>query len=179
MYEIQTDQLFKSGKPVIRSFQGIDGDSAGDVPYLWDAYKKGLMDELPEGLDMGDFVEVIEVLMEKSQEAWVLEDTVNGSMEPIAVVLCRSDGWLLEPHVQYFDNATPRAIYRTWAAFIKKTKYRKDLGACLVRVNKDHINLANRLERMKLLQYVGKVWGGRPSGDEYLYSVRCKRDRRH
>lgn len=171
----KTDRLFKNGKPVIRDFKFIEGDDAGDVPYIWDAYKKGLVDELPENLEMEDFIEFVELLLERSQEAQIVEDKVNGDMQPVAAVFCRSDGWQLEPHVQYFDNATPKSILRTYAAYLKKTKYRKDIGACLVRVGRDTVNLANRVEKLGLLQYVGKVWGGKPDGDEYLYSVRCKR----
>ena len=63
-------------------------------------------------------------------------------------------------------------------AFLKKTKYRKDIGACLIRVEKKMTNLCNKLEEMKLLEYVGKIWGGSPSGNQYLYSIRCS-GRRH
>ncbi len=172
---MRSEQLFKSGKPVIRDFKFIEGTDAGDVPYLWDAYKKGVFKDVPEDLTMQEFAEYINDLQDYVQEVWMVEDKVGESMQPVAIVICKSDGWLLEPHVQYFDNATPKAIYRTYAAFMKKTKYRKDIGACLVRVEKNSVNLANRIEKMGLLQYVGKIWGGKPSGNEYLYSVRCKR----
>ena len=175
MKAIKKLNLFRNSKPVIRKFKGIEGSNAGDMPYVWDAYKKGAFKDVPEGLEMSDFIDFADELAALIVEAWTVEDYINGELRPVALVLCKGTDWLIEPHVIYYDGATPRSIYRTYVAFLKKTKYRKDIGACLVRVGKETTNLTNRVEKMGLLEFVGKIWNGSPTGNEYLYSVRCGR----
>jgi len=170
----ETHNLFKFSKPVIRPFEA-PGDTAGDMPVVWDAYKKGTFKDMPTDLTMEEFLNFSLEMQREIAEMWIVEDKIGEDVVPIALIVCKNDGWVLEPHVQYFDNATPKTILRSYAGFMKKTKYRKDIGACLVRVEKNTLNLVNRIEKMGLLEYVGKIWGGRPSGNEYLYSVRCGR----
>jgi len=165
--------LFKRDKPVLRRFQPLTAGDAGDLPYLWDAYVKGMLKDSPEDMDMATFVEYIMDAVDQVPETWIVEDYVKGKREPIGVVFCGNDGWMLEPHVVYFDNATPRTILRTYVAFLKHTRWRKDLGACLLRVDSKTQNLAKRMEEMKLIEWVGKIWGGKPDGNWYLYSMRC------
>jgi hypothetical protein len=176
-----TPNLFKKNKPVIRPFEPIHDDTAGDVAYLWDAYKKGWLEHTEEGMNMEQFIKYVDKGLLNVQEAWVVEDYVRDNLVPIGFVIGRNNGWLLEPHVNYFKNASSKNILRTYVAFLKKTKYRKDIGSCLVRVPEASKNLANRVERYGLLEYVGKIWNGSPTGNEYLYTVRCKRqpDRSH
>ena len=166
--------LFKHSKPIIRPFEQV-GETVGDIPYIWDAYQKGLFEDMQTGLTMEEFLDFANDIVGEVEEIWIVEDKINGEMVPIAIVLCRNDGWLLEPHVQYFDNATPRSILRSYVGFMKKTKYRKDIGACLVRGEKKNLTLLNRIEKMGLIEYVGKIWGGSPRGNQYLYSLRCGR----
>ena len=172
---MNTKLLFKHSKPIIRPFKFIKEGDLGDMPYLWDAYKKDLIEDLPKDISMEDFVGAIDEAQDIIQEMWTLEDKVKGTVKPIGVVTCKNDGWQLEPSVQYYDTATPRTVLRSYIAFLKKTKYRKDIGACVVKAEKKGINLANKAQKLGLLEYVGKVWGGRPSGNEYVYSVRCGR----
>ncbi len=168
-------RLFKKNRPVIRPMRWLsEGDSA-DTALIWDCYCRGQLEEIEEGLTMQDFMEATEVLRDYLQEIYIVEDLIGEDYVPIALVLCRNDGWLLEPHVIYFHNATTRHKLRGYTAFLKHTKYRKDLGACLIRVTKDTTPMANKMTGIGLLEYVGKIWGGRPSGNEYLYSVRCQR----
>ena len=166
--------LFKRNKPVLRDYIPLTDKGAGDSPYLWDAYLKGKLNGVDEGMTMAEFAEYLYEVSQAIPEIYMVEDYVGGELQPIAVVLCNNDGWQLEPHVMYFDNATPRTILRSYVAFLKKMKWRKDIGACLIRVEKDTVNLTNKVEKMGLIEWVGKVWGGRPSGNEYLYSMRCQ-----
>ncbi len=164
-------QLFKHNKPIIREF----GFGGSDIPILWDAYKKGQLEEVPEELSMDQFMELCDEIHDHVYETWMIEDIVKGEMIPVAVVFCKSDGWQFEPHVVYFDTATTRIKLRTYVAFLKKTKYRKTIGVCVVKVPKDTLKLTNKVEEMGLLNYVGKIAGGRPNGNDYIYSVRCNR----
>ena len=170
---MKATDLFKKNKPVLRKVQFVTDGNAGDLPYLWDQYKKGLFKDVPDDFSMADFVEYVDVLNDSLREMWILEDYVEEQLTPVALVLCMGNGWTLEPYVFYFKNASPRIVLRTYVGFMKKTKYRKDIGACLVRVDNVARNLANRVERLGLLEYVGKIWGGAPNGNQYLYSVRC------
>jgi len=169
------EQLFKYSKPVIRPFVYASEGVAGDVPLMWDAYKKGLFDDIPEDYSMQQFFELTEAMSEEIFETWVLEDKVRGEVVPVGIVLCKTDGWQLEPHIFYFENTTTKIKLRTFAAFLKKTKYRKDIGACIAKVDKSTVKLTNVIEKMGLLKYVGKIWGGRPDGNDYIYSIRCGR----
>ena len=173
------EKLFAKSKPVLRHFEPMTQESAGDFPYLWDAYQRGLLVELPSDLDIESFTDYMIGLLDQIPEVWVVEDEVQGEIKPIAFVFCSHDGWIMEPHAVYFDYATPRNILRAYVAFLKKTKWRKDTGACLVRVDQKDRKFVNRIEQMKIgLEWVGKIWGGKPTGNEYLYSMRCSA-RRH
>ena len=166
--------LFKHNRPVIRPFEFIKGDNPGDLPYIWDAYKEGLFKEAPENLSIDSFIEYSDAFMVVAQEMYMFEDIVNGVLTPIGICLNKNNGWQIEPHMLWFSAATPRTIYRACVAFLKHTKYRKDIGSCLIRVGKQEKSFISHFEKMGLLEYVGKVWGGTPYGNEYLYSVRCQ-----
>ena len=173
-------QLFKRNKPVIRSFEYPDFEEgkSGDLPILWDAYKRNELPDMPEGIEMDVFVEIAEEMRNQLFEVKVVEDLVGDAYEPVAFVFVKDasgDGWQIEPHVVYLDTANLRHKLRSYVAYLKKTKYRKDIGACVLRVDKETTKLANRAEKYGLLEYVGKIWGGRPDGNDYLYSVRCNR----
>ena len=169
--------LFKRNKPVLRTYVPITDKGAGDAPYLWDAYQKGLIKGTVEGMTMPDFAEYLYEIGQQIPELWIVEDYVKGELKPVAFIYASHDGWLMEPHVIHFDNSTKKIIYRTWVAFLSKMRRNKNTGACLLRLEKDSVNLANHLEKMGLIEWVGKIWGGRPSGNEYLYSMRCQAQR--
>jgi len=171
-------QLFKYSKPVIRKFEypDLEAGKSGDVPLLWDMYKTGQLEDMPDGIDMDTFLEIVKKMEETLFDANVVEDVVKGELQPIALVFVKNvNGWQVEPHVTYLDIATPRVKLRSYVAWMKKTKYRKDIGACLIRADKAATNLVNRVEKYGLVEYVGKIWGGRKDGNDYLYSVRCNR----
>jgi hypothetical protein len=168
-------RLFKKNRPVIRKMGFIDEGNTEDSAFLWDLYCKGIMKDVPSDMNMEEFIELLDIIRDRTDEIYIIEDLIGGVYWPIAFVLARSNGWLLEPHVYYSDLATARHKMRSYVAFLKHTKYRKDLGACLVRVDKETTPLANKMEGIGLLEFVGKIWGGMPSGNEYLYSVRCQR----
>jgi len=167
-------QLFKYSRPIIRPFKLMTLEGPGDVPYLWDIYQKGILTEIPTGMSMEEFAEVSTDIVD-NVDVSTLEDRVDGEFKAIGFMVCRFNGWQIEPHVIFFDNATTRIKLRIWVAIIRKTKYSTKAGSCLIRVENDARKMANRIEKMGLLQYVGRVWGGCPSGNEYLYAMRCAR----
>lgn len=175
MTERLDKRLFKKNRPVIRPLEFYDGENAGDIPLLWDAYQQGILEGLPPGVTMEDFLEYTDEMNIQLPEAYIIEDYVNDELKPLGIVLCKSDGWQLEPHVIFLPGSTARTVLRAFTAFLKKTKYRKDIGACLVRVEKAGTAIANKMEECGLLEYVGKIWGGSPLGNQYLYSIRCQR----
>ena len=172
-------EIFKNDRPIIRSFVYPDGNNPGDLSYLWDCYKNGGMKDLPEDLEIDQFVALAEILQQETFETHMLEDkTSDGEFHPVGVVFVKAidyENWQIEPHVIFFRNATTKIKLRAWIAFIKKTKYRKDIGACVVRVDKQGLEFANKVESVGLLRYVGKIWAGRRDGNDYIYSVRCNR----
>ncbi len=177
-------EIFKKDRPIIRPFIYPDGNNPGDLPYLWDCYRNGGMADLPENLEIAQFVAIAEILEEQTFETYMLEDNLKNpetgeeQYSPVGVIFVKSidfENWQIEPHVFFFRNATPRIKLRSWVAFMKKTKYRKDIGACVVRVNKEARDMANKVEQAGLIRYVGKIWAGRKDGNDYIYSVRCNR----
>jgi len=149
-------------------------EGAGDVAYLWDAYQKGLLHEVPEDMSMEGFVKYSDHLLDQIQKIWIVEDFIKGKMQVVAIIFSSFDGWQLEPHVIFFDIVTTKVMLRVWIGFLKMTKYSDEIGCCLIKVDGSARRVTNRIEKMGLLQWVGKIWQGRPGGNEYLYSMRCR-----
>lgn len=171
------DRLFKSGRPLIRPLQIYDGEKYHkDIGILWVAYSKEPFYSFPEGLSKTEFVEEIKRVSE-IKELLVAEDENSeySNKGPIAIVAVSGNGWKIEPHAIYFKWSTTRNKLRSAVAFFQMVRYKK-IGACVVYSMNDSKNLFDKCMEYGVLHYVGKIVNGDPRGDEYVYSVRGKRN---
>lgn len=165
------DRLFRKDRPFIRPFE------EKDLGILWAAYKRGSF-ELPSGLDQTEFLETIAPYLRQWDSLFLIEDesgayqSRRGAVGLVGVV---TDGWTIEPHVEWFAWASSRNILRAAVAWFQKVRHDKHVGACLVRVKDRNEKFFTRLRKYGVLYYVGKVAGGYEGCDMVLYSVRGKK----
>lgn len=158
-----------------------DGRYAEDMGLLWASYKRGGFPALPKTFDEHIFTDVILNHAKDYDSLWIIEDdskVFKSGRGPVAFVgvKLRDGGWAMEPHVEWFAWASPRAILRGSVAFFQMVRYSKDVGVCVVRSLKKHANLFYRLKDYGVLFYCGKIPKGDFRGDEYIFSVNGKKN---
>lgn len=175
-------RLFKKSRPHLRPAVLMDGDQYGfDMGILWAAYRAGSF-PLSENRDMtsDEFARYIISHALAVNEMIIAEDDCPGFSSgrgPVAVIGVRTDGWAIEPHVDFFAWAKPRTILRVVVAFMQKVRYSKDVGVCVVKSLNETKNLFHHAGRdYGVLRPAGMISGGSPRGDVYLYSARGARD---
>lgn len=157
-----------------------EGRYGYDMGLLWAAYKVGsfpLIDR--QDMNEGEFAEFIVGVARGLSSALMVEDDCSryaSGRGPVAFIGIRSDGWRVEPHVDYFKWAAPRTMLRTTVAFFQMARYSKDVGTCVVNSLKNTENLFNHVIGYGVLYAVGKIPKGSPRGDVYLYSIAGKKD---
>ena len=171
------DRLFKSGRPLIRPLQIYDGEKYHkDIGILWVAYSKEPFYSFPEGLSKTEFVEVIKEMV-STREVMMIDDTNSEYREsgPVAMITVQTDGWKIEPHTSIFPWATTRNKLRGVVSFFQMVRYKK-IGVCIIYSLQQSKSLFDKCIKYGVLHYVGKIVNGDPRGDEYIYSVRGKRN---
>ena len=171
-------RLFKKGKPFIRPVQIYNGSGySKDIGILWTAYKRDPLKIFGEGLDQQTFAERVEELANKADLLFV--DDENRGYEnkgPIMFMALYSDGWKAEPFAQFFPWATPKNKLRASVSFLHWVRYSKEIGVFVIHALKNDITLLNRCKDHGVLFYSGKIIGGNPYGNEYIFSVRGGKD---
>lgn len=115
----------------------------------------------------------------KVNEFLIAEDD-NGALSkrgPVAVVGISSDGWKLEPHVEFMAWATPKNKLRCTVAFFQMMVHR-NIGVCFVKSlvsSKNLFDACMKYFSQYSFNYIGKIPAGDERGDEYLYSARGKK----
>jgi len=169
------DRLFKKDRPLIRPFQLMEnGEYSKDLKILWVAHKVKPFEALSSTKEEDFIREVLEVTGGKSL---YVADDFNDEYEkkgPVGVITVDTDGWKVEPHVDFFPWATKRNILRVSVGFFQMIRYQK-IGVCVVHALKESKNLFDHCIPYGVLHYSGAIFGGDPRGDDYLYSVRGKK----
>lgn len=135
----------------------------GDIGLLYAEYEDGEID-WPD-MNAKQFLEYVQSMFLDYDSRWIVED----SGAPIALISIKSNGWMIEPHVDTFRRASKAAIYRGFMMFFKDINARA--GCCLVRTLSDTRHVFERLKRHNMLSYVGEIPNGDSRGTVYLY---CK-----
>lgn len=172
------DALFRHSRPELRAFELYDGEEYHkDLKILWVAHQKNPLHEIPEGLDQQEFADYIEEVV-KRVEVFVIDDENDqyDGYGPVAVGIIADDGWKYEPHINYFPWATKKNILRGSVSGLQMYRYSRQVGCVLVKSLEQSKNLFDHVCKYGVLHYVGKIVNGDPRGDEYLYSVRGKRN---
>jgi len=171
------DRIFKKDRPLIRPLKIIEGDQYGkDMGVLWVAHKKIPFEWLKVNTQQ-EFSEEIQKIS-KGEDLMVSEDR-NRSFKSgkgiVGLISISTNGWKLEPHVQFMPWATKRNILRTTVAFLQYIRLSRKVGVCMVLSLENSVKLFNTVCTYGVLNKVGKIVNGDPRGDEYVYSVSGKR----
>lgn len=158
-----TEIVSRKNRTIIRPF------APDDIGMLYVQYQDGGTD-IDEGMDNKQFLRHIQALLVDYDTHWIVED----SGRPIAFICIKSDGWLIEPHVEVFRSAGRMAIYRGYMAFFRDVLMSKSIGSCLIKTLGDTKNVFDRLCIHKMLLFVGEIPQGDPRGTVFLY---CKKPR--
>ena len=95
--------------------------------------------------------------------------------EPIAAMFVKTDGWLIEPHVEFFAGTTPAAIFRSYLHFFGSLVKEGIEGTCVIKAFKENRKLFDKLAAKGVLHYVGEIPFGDPKGTLYQYCLLHKR----
>jgi len=162
------ERLFKSGRPVIRHLEILDGEQySKDMGILWAAYKAGSF-PIPQGLSQEEFVKTIEE--SPYQQTWIIDDknkSFSSGHGPIALVGTNTAGMIVEIKGVFFKWASRKNILRGSVAFLTMIRGSKKTGIVLVRTQKEKMTLPDHLKLYELLYFLGQS-----DDSEYLYSVR-------
>jgi len=171
------NRLFKSGKPLIRPLEIYNGEGySKDIGILWTAYKRKPFEILGEGLSQEAFAESIESLSQKA-DLMVIDDDNKGYQDkgPVVFLSLFSNGWKSQPQVEFFPWATIKNKLRTSVTFLHWIRYSKEIGVIEIRGLKEDKSLLEKCKDYGVLFYSGKVIGGHPKGNEYIYSVKGRK----
>lgn len=136
-----------------------DGEDYGkDMAILWAAHKAGSFG-VPDNLDQTQFAEAMLDVLCKYDSVWVVEDGNDSYPDkrgPVALVLIKSDGFVIRPDVDYFKWATARNVLRTTVAFFNWVRYSKDVSLCVFGSTAQSKNLYWRMRDYGIMvTYVG------------------------
>jgi hypothetical protein len=125
-----------------------------------------------------DFYPWIEHQFSMYQEVLIAEDD-NGKFGqgrgPVGVIGAKTNGYLYEPHIEWFSWATPKNKIRVAVSFFQKFRYRA-LGVIRVHALEDSAPFFRRLKKYVPLFFVGKIPGGdeRGRGDDFIFYMKCR-----
>ena len=136
-----------------------------DTGLLWGVYKSGRLPQLAKGLEAEEFSGHIEFLIGSHDSHWIVED----SGVAVGAMFIRTDGWTIQPHVEFFKGVSPAAIYRSYMTFFSDLKGKDFQGQCEVRCLENVRGVFNRMVMRGVLEYVGEIKEGSPSGTLYIY----------
>lgn len=169
-------RIFKRSRPHIRPLEVlVDGEYHSDIKVLWVAHQKNPLPFLSRELDQSGFGKAF-VELSRKNELLMVEDTNSGFSKrgPVGIIAVSSDGWKLKPNAHFFRWASTRNMLRATVAYFQFIRYSRQIGACEVRALNP--SLLKKCETYGVVRYVGKIPNGSPSGDEYIFSVRGKKN---
>jgi hypothetical protein len=170
----QRRDLVLKNRPHIRP---IDLNNPKDIGIAWADYKKGGW-LLPEGLDNEQFIKQFHHVISIFDSVWFAEDdnkAFSSGRGPVSLIVGKTDGWRVEPHVHHFGWASKRNRLRTLVSLFQMLRHDKNVGVCVVFAEQDTKAFFDKLERYKVLFPSGFVPNGLPTGNSYIYSVKGKR----
>jgi len=131
------------------------------------------------GQEVGeDFDKKIEELFSPYGEVLILEDEnqkFGQRFGPIGVVGALTNGYLYQPHVEWFAWATNRNKLRSSVMFFQKFRYR-DLGIIRVHTIEPYVSFFKKLKKYVPLFYVARIPGGDEMGrgDDFIFYMKCR-----
>lgn len=150
----------------------MDGDEySDDVKLVWAAHSKKPFSLISGLLNQEEFINRLNSKMEIIED---LNPAFNG-VGPVCLVKSQNDGWKAFPRAEFFPWASPRNILRCTVQYLQKLRFEKTTGAVVIYCLQDSLLLMNRAKKYGVIFSSGKIVGGNPLGDEFIFSVRGKR----
>ncbi len=162
-------RLFRENRPHVREM------TDEDLGILWAQHNA----TAEEPLSAEVFNQGIRDVLARFHGVMMVEDRSPAYPDgwgPVAFLGLTSDGWKVEPTLEYFKWASPRNILRSSVAVFRWFQTSRDVGVCLVRSDDKMAILMRKLKKYGVLFPVGKIPYGLPTGHEYLFYVKGKRD---
>lgn len=111
----------------------VEGEDYGkDMKILWAAHKAGSFNL--GNVAQEDFAQVMLDILSMYDSAWMVEDRNDAypsKRGPVAVILVKSDGFVIRPDVDYFKWSSKRNILRTTVSFFNWVRFSKDVSLCV------------------------------------------------
>jgi len=161
-------RLFKKSRPLVRKHEPSDNG------FLWAAYKQGSFD-LPQDLTQQQFLIAMAKQFGSFHLLWVIEDdnkNFRNGRGLVALIGIKTDGWTYIPSIFFFQWATVKNRLRSFVGFLQMVRYQKDVGVCRIESLDDKLH---RLKKYGVLYFRGRIPGGSPQGDLFLYSINGKK----
>ena len=134
-----------------------DDEYGRDMAILWAAHKAGTFG-LGE-IEQDKFADVMIEIISQYDSAWVVDDRNDvypSGRGPVAVILVKSDGFIIRPIVDYFKWATRRNMLRATVAFFNWVRYSKDVSLCVFSALAEDKNLFWKMRDYGIMvTYVG------------------------
>ena len=164
------ERLFKDVKPNVRKAE------EEDLKWLYGAHcypnPPGDKD------DQIKFFAKLQDILNGYDEAFILEDRnkkFKNNWGPVGIVPSMYNGWVLEPHVEWFPWATTLNKVRSTVAFIMFARYSQDVGVTIYNSLKETKDFFKGLKNYAPIYFINKVPYGDPRGDNYLFYTRGKK----
>lgn len=174
--KLMRDRLLKS-RPFIRTLKVFEDDlPSKDIGLLWVSYQRGDL-PLPPDIPREKFILALQKFFGRYSSLLVIEDKNKQFKEGkgiVGLILLMSDGWKAEPKTIFFDWATKRNKLKAAVSFLQMLRYSREVGVCEVRTEKS--KFLDHLVKYGVIHFVGRIPFGNPKGDEYIYSIRCRKD---
>lgn len=170
------DRLFRSGRPNLRGFELYDGpEYHKDIKILWVAHKRSPLLGLDHSLSESEFINEVVNL---SAEIVIIDDTNPQfrAQGPVGAAIIADNGWRFEPHIIFFPWATKKNMLRSVVGGLQWARHSRRIGCVEIRCGEESVNLFNRACQYGVLHYVGRVVCGSPHGDDYIFSVKGKKN---
>jgi hypothetical protein len=170
----QRRDLVLKNRPHIRP---VDLNNPKDIGIAWADYKNGGWG-LPEGLNNEQFIDQFLRVISIFDSVWFAEDdnkAFSTGRGPVSLIVHKTDGWRVEPHVHHFGWARKRNKLRTLVSLFQMLRHDKEVGVCVVFAEEKDKKFFDGLERYKVLFPSGFVPNGLISGNAFVYSVKGKR----
>jgi len=173
------DILFKNGRPFLRPLEIMNGVGySQDLKTLYVAHKHKPFRWAPGEIKADNFMQSLADW--STNVPFVVSEDANEAFQDkgiVALVTMETDGWKLQPHVDFMPWASPKNMLLSTVAFFQKIRYDSSVGVCLVHARgKTLFDHAAKYFPPGFIRRIGKIPMGFPDGDDYLYSVRGRKE---
>jgi len=164
------DRLFRKHRPTIRDFV------EDDLKWLRTGLKVSGIEKTDD-----EFYEFVDDQFQQYNKYLTVEDQ-NGQFKsgegPVCLVGAKSNGWLYEPHVEWFPWATNRNKLVCTVAFLQKYRYQK-IGVIRIHALNEDNDFFRKMINFVPLKRLGNIPGGDElgRGDDNIFYMKGRGQR--